>query len=239
MPIGEMAVRSKRILCIFVLRRWRRYGGSVGSAVFDIGGIGGVQPHVPLGPTSSARPSERRVLAPVPWLPDAPRGSTVWRTHSGTISTAWAAHASNDSSWRVWVNVSVPAASSGAEVRVMLPRSTAPGDVCAWECGLSSSSLPSSSTMTHDTHWISFDAGGGHMELRAVAPSAASTAKPPSAAILRESCTPIWKAGEPAGHVAGVGSVGWVHDAPGRTMFPALSLAVTSGDFAVFATRSC
>jgi hypothetical protein len=163
----------------------------------------------------------------------------VWRTRFGEISTAWAAHmdSTNGSSWRVWVNVSVPPASDGTEIRVMLPQSTAPADVCAWECGLSSS-LPSSSTMTssYDKRWISFDAAGGHMELKAITPS---VAKLPSTSILTENCMPIWRAGKPVGSVAGVKSVGFLRDSPGRAMFPALSLAVSNGDFAVFATQSC
>lgn len=74
------------------------------------------------------------------------------------------------------------------------------------------------------------------MELKAIAPS---VAKLPSTSILTENCMPIWRAGEPVGSVAGVKSVGWVRDSPGRAMFPALSLAVSNGDFAVFATQSC
>jgi hypothetical protein len=52
-----------------------RYGGSVGAAVF---GIGGIQPF----PGASGR----RVIAPVPWLVDAPRGSAVWQSRAGAIA---------------------------------------------------------------------------------------------------------------------------------------------------------
>ena len=82
------------------------------------------------------------------------------------------------------------------------------------------------------SQWVSFDAGGGHEELKAtVSPKGTTTT-------MLTSCTPLWKAGEPAESVAGVRSVEWVSSRPGYRMFPALSLVVGSGDFAVYA-RSC
>ena len=80
------------------------YGGSVGAAVFGIGGI---------RPNPSGRPS----LAPIPWLPDAPRGAVVWQSRAGILSAAWAAATSGlGKTWKLWVNVTIPAASGGANV---------------------------------------------------------------------------------------------------------------------------
>ena len=56
------------------------------SAVFGIGGIRPFAPSVGGG---------QRVVAPVPWLPDAPRGSAVWRSSAGVTSAVRACnHAS-------------------------------------------------------------------------------------------------------------------------------------------------
>ena len=49
------------------------------AAVFSIGGI---------EPFSS---QSQQVIAPIPWLPDAPRGSSVWRSQSGVLAATWAA----------------------------------------------------------------------------------------------------------------------------------------------------
>eukprot|EP00035_Acanthoeca_spectabilis_P028353 m.470259 g.470259 ORF g.470259 m.470259 type:complete len:570 (-) comp29594_c0_seq1:499-2208(-) len=54
-------------------------GGSVGEAIF---GIGGIRPDFVRGmvPNVARTAASHLLLAPVPWLPDAPRGATVWRT---------------------------------------------------------------------------------------------------------------------------------------------------------------
>ena len=182
-------------------------------------GIGGIQPFAPSA-------GERQAVAPVPWLPDAPRGSAVWRSKAGVLSAAWAAATSGDT-WSLWVNVSVPSASVGADVHVMLPAATNPSAVCAWECGMAG--LPPS----YASHWVSFDEGGGHQEMTAIAPPPIA----PSESV-GDGCTPLWKAGKPAGSVAGVQGVEWLPSRPGHTMFPALSVAATNGDFAVFA-KAC
>ena len=195
------------------------YGGSVGSAVFGIGGI------EPFAPSSGGRKS----VAPIPWLEDAPRGSAVWRSRAGVTSAAWAA--STEGGWGVWVNVSLPA-SDGADVHVMLPRATQPSAVCAWECGLGGASASFTST------WVSFDGAGGHEELQAVAP-AASAAFAPTLASPASNCMPIWQEGEPSRTpVPGIANVSWLPARAGRTMFPALNLFASSGAFAVFA-REC
>ena len=208
------------------------YGGSVGAAVFLLGGI---QPF-------SADSHSKRLVAPVPWLRDAPRGSAVWRSQAGVFSATWAASeditsvmpAGHASRWSVWVNVSVPIGTAdddlGTDVRVMLPQSTHADAVCAWECGMAVG-FPSSSP-GYKSKWVSFDAGGGHEELQAVVPSRDATVAELA------SCKPLWEAGQPAASIAGIGYVHWVDSQPGYRKFPALSLVVGSGDFAVFA-RSC
>jgi hypothetical protein len=137
-------------------------------------------------------------------------------------------------SWSVWINVSIPIAapddgSGTADVRVMLPESTDASAVCAWECGLTDTPKSSSG---YASEWISFDAGGGHEELKATLPAQSATTARPTG------CAPIWKAGEPAGIVVGVENVGWVASQLGYRKFPALSLIVGSGDFAILA-HSC
>ena len=206
------------------------YGGSVGSAVF---GIGGIQPF-PIGDGSPYRTS----VAPVPWLPDAPYGSAVWRSLAGVTAAAWAAHAgaggvgrgstANDQGWHVWVNVTV-AATGSAHIKVMMPQSAQPSSVCAWECG--------STAPTFTSEWVSFDAGGGHLQLQAVAPSA-SAADAPAPSSLLATCRPIWRSGAAAkSTVVGIDSIAWEAARPGYTMFPALTLGATSGAYAVFAKQ--
>ena len=86
---------------------------------------------------------------------------------------------------------------------------------------------------SYASHWVSFDEGGGHQEMTAIAPPPIA----PSESV-GGGCTPLWKAGKPAGIVAGVQGVEWLPSRPGHTMFPALSVAATNGDFAVFA-KAC
>ena len=210
------------------------YGGSVGAAVFGIGGI------EPIAPLSGGRKS----VAPIPWLPDAPRGAAVWRSLAGATSVSWAATMLGDGAaasstpgvgWHVWVNVTVPAASNSVNVKVMLPVLAEPGGVCAWECGLSDV-LSTAAAFT--SQWVSFDAGGGHHQLRASAPApGASDAPTPS--VLDSACSLIWRAGAaPATLPTGIESTGWEPARRGYTLFPALGLAATSGAYAVFA-KSC
>ena len=74
----------------------------------------------------------RLLLAPVPWLPDAPRGAAVWGTAAGLTSTSWAVRTDLESGhWSVWVNVTVPAAGGAADVKVMVPQSAQRDAVCA------------------------------------------------------------------------------------------------------------
>eukprot|EP01043_Picozoa_sp_COSAG02_P075829 COSAG02_NODE_15818_length_1139_cov_0.932692_1_plen_89_part_00 len=87
------------------------------------------------------------------------------------------------------------------------------------------------SSSGHTSEWVSFDAGGGHEELKANVPLRSATTANSAG------CAPIWKAGEPVGSVDGVETVDWVAR-PGYRKFPALSLIVGSGDFAVLA-HSC
>jgi hypothetical protein len=194
------------------------YGGSVGEAVF---GIAGIQPFSSTG----GRPS----LAPIPWLPDAPRGAAVWRSRAGVTSTAWAATSVESGRWHVWVNVTVPAGGGGADVQVMLPQSAQPDAVCVWECGLAESMSVSSFA----SKWVSFDASGGHWQYHAVLPSA--TAPPPNIGV----CAPVWHSGAASkATVVGIEDVQWAPARLGHTMFPAIALATTSGSYTFFA-QSC
>ena len=92
-------------------------GGSVGESLF---GIGGIQPSFvrTSGSVTDGIPSELPlVLAPVPWLPEAPLGAAVWRALSGVVSTRWAARVDNDTgNWSAWVNVTVPVDTALAQV---------------------------------------------------------------------------------------------------------------------------
>jgi hypothetical protein len=265
------------------------YGGSVGTAVF---GIGGIQPFVPptaangtnLAPhtptdrlhleSTAARSRNgggsfgRPNVAPVPWLPDAPRGSAVWRSKLGVTSASWAASgptgtgggtdgdvahggtgvADGATEWHVWVNVTVPPGSSGANIQVLLPAKATAAKVCAWECGAvdasaaggvgvggAATAATSASAPSFTSDWVTFDAGGGHHQFRAVVPPPSATAVPRSF----DGCRPVWQSGKASvPFTVGVESVGWAPVRPGYTMFPALSLASTSGAYAVFA-RAC
>lgn len=196
------------------------YGGSVGSAVFGIGGI-----H-PFG-----LDGEQINIRPIPWLPDAPLGAAVWRSRAGVVAAAWAA--SSEAS-HVWINVTVPAASAGASIQVMLPQSVEPANVCAWECG---TDAPGDAS-TYTSEWISFDAGGGYNRLRALVPPSTAIDAPSPTSFL-DRCTPIWRSGQAEKVVVvGMESIKWKAAQPGRTMFPALEIAATSGTYAFFA-RSC
>lgn len=189
-------------------------------------------------------------MAPVPWLPDAPLGAAVWRSLAGVTSASWAASpilsprasggagagagvgnaAAAGHAWHVWVNVSVAAASDGASIQVMLPQSAEPGNACAWECG--------SFGGTFTSEWISVHAGGGHTQLRAVVPPASATKIPAAASVVGE-CTPVWRSGVAAKlPVAGIESVEWSAARPGHTMYPALHVAATSGDYS-FLAQAC
>ena len=193
------------------------YSGSVGEAVF---GIGGIQPF-------KSPAGDRPSVAPILWLPEAPRGSAVWRSRDGVISAAWSAAQEGltpGPTWHAWVNVTVPAASDGADIQVLLPRSTAPTAFCAWECGLA--------TATYNARWVSFDAGGGHMVYRAGVPHPTHVMTPARLA----TCALLWSKGAASMSGApGVERVGWAAARPGRTMFPALTLVATSGAYAIYA----
>jgi len=131
--------------------------------------------------------------------------------------------------WHIWVNVTVPAASSGAQIKVMLPRAAQRGAVCAWECG-AETPIPAAFT----TEWIAFDdAGNGHAEYHAVTPPPATRPLP---ADLAATCTTVWHKGPVRATSPGIdGAAKWAGARPGFTMFPSLGLDVTSGAYAVYA----
>lgn len=205
------------------------HGGSVSQAVF---GIGGVQPLMPDSSSSAPASAPLRLrIAPVPWIPDAPRGAAVWRSRAGVASSAWAASESarTKAAWQLWVNATVPANSGRtAEIRVMLPTSASKDSVCVWECGLSSGA---GSFVESD--WVSFDVSGGHREYRAVAPAASAVSPPTDTG----DCTLVWRPGAVPLKATplGVESASWLPAEPGRRMFPALSLEATSGSYSFFA----
>ena len=225
-------------------------GGSVGEAVFGIGGIRpaflrGAMPGDGGSPGGERQQQHQLRLAPVAWLPEAPSGAAVWRTLAGPASASWAAlHPPSDgdaagdaNDWSVWVNATVPVGTGTADVAVALPWSAQAAAVCAWECALAGGGAPAASSGAFEAQWVSFDGGdSGFSALRAVAPSPAAFAAPGDLA----ACTPLWQAGVAAKGIAAVGveSVVWEPIAPGRTMFPALALGATSGSYAFFA-RPC
>jgi hypothetical protein len=208
------------------------FGGSVSAAVFGIGGV---------GPGAINRGAINRgaiigtAVGPVTWLPDAPFGATVWRSSAGPTAAAWAAAAAGESQerWRLWVNASIPVGGGGAAIRVMLPQGATAKEVCAWECG-SHSDFPAPKRPFTD-EWIAFDAGGGHRELRAIVPDASAISAPVSPEVLG-GCAMVWHAGPvPAHGWAGMSQVEWVAAEPGQSLFSALEIAATSGDYAVYA----
>ena len=206
-------------------------GGSVGEGVF---GIGGIRPHFMRGevPTSGGTQNlNRLLLAPVPWLPDAPRGAAVWRTSTGVASTSWAAQTDPElesSQWSVWVNVTVPIDSGITDVRIMAPQEVQSGAMCAWECGFGRQT-----TSTFKSQWVSFDNSTGHHKLTAVVPSThTATAR----GTMSSACTPIWRSGASLKRLpVGIQSVVWMAAKGGSAMYPALSVAVGSGSYAFFA----
>ncbi len=195
------------------------FGGSVSAAVFGIGGVG---------------PGGISAVAPVPWLPDAPLGAAIWRSSAGPTASAWAvASGESQERWRLWVNASIPVGAGDAAIRVMLPQGTAADNVCAWECG-NHPDLPTP-TRSFTDEWVAFDAGGGHRELHAVAPNALviSASVPPS---VLTGCVALWRSRPvPVEGWVGINQVEWVAAEPGRSMFSALEIAATSGDYAVYA----
>jgi hypothetical protein len=205
-------------------------GGSIGEAVF---GIGGIQPAFDRGSGSESPSGSRLGLAPVPWLPDAPYGAAVWRTLAGVATARWAASVKQADHWQLWVNVSIPAGGGGADVTVMLPVSAQPSKVCVWECGLTASSLTSTSSSTDavESQWVSFDDGGGYYAFRAVVPPS-STIEAPTI----NACASVWQEGvasKPTG--LGVEHARWAPSEPGRAAFPAVTIGATSGSYAFFA----
>jgi hypothetical protein len=218
-------------------------GGSVGEGLF---GIGGIQPHyirgeVPTTAGTGGQAAKRLVLAPVPWLPDAPRGSAVRRGAGGLAATSWAAQIGpsgpHELQWRIWVNATVPAEGRGSsEVHVMLPQATRSEAVCAWECGYSLTP----GVATFKSQWVSFDSSSstGHQKLTAVLPSSHAAAAAPDTE-SSSLCAPLWRAGvREKVTVAGIDSVSFIPAKAGSRMYPALTVAVGSGSFAFFA-RSC
>ena len=198
-------------------------GGSIGEAVY---GIGGIRPFFVRGTTR-----RNLLLAPVPWLSGASRGSAVWRSTQGVASTSWAVHGNSNTNWSVWVNVTVPAGGGTASVAVMLPSSARRDGVCAWECGFKHPVL----AVPFTRHWVSFGNTDGFIRFSAVAPSPTSANAPDTTR-----CNPVWNSGASAlrAVAAGMEDVKWAPVQPGVTMFPELALTVVSGHYAFFA-RSC
>ena len=201
------------------------FGGSTSTAVFGIGGVG------PLGATSA--------VAPVPWPPGAPRGAAVHRSHAGPTAAAWAAARGGPAGrWRLWINASVPIGGGETGLHAMLPQDTAEASVCAWECGgpcRGGHAGPPAPARPFTDAWVAFGAGGGHHELHALVPDAPSIASAASPALLA-GCAIVWRSGPvPTRSALGVGRVEWAPAEPGRSLFPALVLSVTSGDYAVYA----
>lgn len=194
------------------------FGGSISAAVFGIGGVG---------------PGAISAVAPVPWLPDAPRGAAVWRSSAGPTAAAWAAASGGSQErWRLWVNASIPVGGGGAAIRVMLQHGATAKNVCAWECG--NSIFPAPKRPFSD-EWIAFDAGGGRRELRATLPNASAISAPVPREVLA-GCATVWRSGPvPAYGSAGISQVEWVAAKPGHRLFPALEITATSGDYAVYA----
>ena len=87
---------------------------------------------------------------------------------------------------------------------------------------------------THTSQCVSFDAGGGHVENRAVLPPSIVPADPTRLA----TCALLWSKGATSARVAGIESVEWSVARPGREMFPALTLAANSGAYAIY-TQAC
>ena len=183
-------------------------------------GIGGIQPYFANALRIASTNRDHRIqVAPVPWLADAPRGATVWRSGEGVTTAAWAASRSEapQDQWHIWVNVTVPAASSGAQIMVMLPRTAKRGAVCAWECG-AETPIPAAFT----TEWIAFDAAGnGHAEYHAVLPPPSASATAPLPADLAATCSAVWHKGTVRATPPGIdGGAKWADACPGFTMFP-------------------
>jgi hypothetical protein len=200
------------------------FGGSIGEAVF---GIGGIQPAFDRGSGS------RLGLSPIPWLTGAPLGAAVWRTLAGVAATSWAASSNQTTGrWQLWVNVSIPAGGGGADVKLVLPESAQPHTTCVWECGLAGGTFLSSSAGAFESRWISFDQSGGHRQFRAVVPSSAAAGVAPDT----NSCTSVWHSGVASKPSAlGVENADWMPPQPGQTAFPALAVGATSGTYAFFA----
>ena len=209
-------------------------GGSVGEAIF---GLGGIEPGFMRGEVPDALPTTGKLrLAPVPWIPDAPRGAAVWRTSAGVTSTRWEAVQQGPGEWKLWVNATVPIDGSDATLSVMLPQDAVADAVCAWECGLSDESVAGAADQgpaAYAANWIAFDGGGGHWEYTASVPP------PRGVAATVTVCSPVWKkGGDVTLSTPGVESVSWAGAEPGRTLFPSLQLVVGSGSYSVFA-RAC
>jgi len=200
-------------------------GGSVGEAIW---GIGGIQPAFVRAPVPDGTIGERHLLlAPVPWLPESPRGAAVWRTTAGIASTSWAArNRTSGDHWGVWVNVTVPVGGDVADVKIMVPQGVTHDAVCAWDCGMLDP------VASFRSEWVSFDNGGGHRKIIAVAPPAGAGAAPETAS---SACTAVWRSGNAVGGTVGVASVAWSPQQPGTSLFPALTLTVGSGSYGFFA----
>jgi hypothetical protein len=204
-------------------------GGSVGEALY---GIGGIQPSFIREAVPDAGDfTEQLLLAPVPWLPDAPRGAAVWRTDAGMASTSWAAVAdsgSSETSWRVWVNVTIPVHCEESLVKIMVPKSAQPNAVCVWECGFQQQPSP-----TFETRWTAFDDGGGFYKTSAAVPPSA-----PSPDTTSSVCTALWRSGSSTGKtVPGISTMYWTPAKQGAAMFPALTVSAGSGTYAFHAAR--
>ena len=214
-------------------------GGSVGEAVFGLGGIR--PPFLRQAIPNMVTLNERQVLlAPVPWLPGMPFGAAAWRTLAGVASTRWAVTGDEVeideggdttvfSNWSVWVNVTVPSGSGvgldSAQVQIMVPRSAERNSTCLWECG------PGQPTAFESTE-ISFGSTASYRRITAIAPSGPVAA----ADVQRPECTVLWRSGvtEPP-FAVGVSKIDWSPAMPGYFMFPAINVTLVSGGYSFFA----
>lgn len=194
------------------------YGGSVSQAVFGIGGI-----------TPLLSDAQAVGIAPVPWLPEAPRGGAVWRSGVGEVSVAWSAAFSTGGGFELSLNATVPAGAKIATIEVVLPRLSMPTAVCVDDCTFADAEGPFKPGFS--SQWTSFDAGGGHYESRALLPSQIHPpVTPPS------KCVRLWTPQTQAideGLPFGIQSVRWKSLQPGYTMFPSITLTTGSGTFAI------
>ena len=193
------------------------FGGSVGSAVF---GLGGIQPPFDSHSTSEKRSSDTPIritqfsndepikVAPIAWLPEVSRGSVVWRSQAGTVAASWSVSQTGEGDYPPGQYYTAKTDIRETDqhkttdsptgwfqwVNVTIPP-TAMADV--WVI-LPQSAQPQSVcawscgsySPTFTSEWISFDNSVGHTRISGKLPSPPI---PPSK--INSTCTPIWRQG--------------------------------------------